>query len=166
VIRERLFGYRAAVEVAGLDWGAVPVEERRPYGQDAGRRAAAALLDRDDRPTALLAMSDELALGAMRAAEERGIPVPGELSVIGFDDTPPAELARPALTTVRQPHHAKGVAAAEWLLQPGSTPAEQLLPVELVARAPRPLPRPPAVGRRAPARRSDAAWPGPRRGRS
>jgi DNA-binding LacI/PurR family transcriptional regulator len=135
VIRERLLGYRAAVEAAGLDWEAVPVEERRPYGQDAGRRAAAALLDRDDRPTALLAMSDEFDFGAMRAAEERGVTVPGELSVVGFDDTPPAELARPALTTVHQPHHAKGVAAAEWLLQPAATPAEQILPVELVVRA-------------------------------
>jgi DNA-binding LacI/PurR family transcriptional regulator len=89
----------------------------------------------DDRPTALLAMSDELAFGAMRAAEERGITVPGEVSVVGFDDIPPAELARPALTTVHQPHHAKGVAAAEWLLQPAATPAEQILPVDLVVRA-------------------------------
>jgi DNA-binding LacI/PurR family transcriptional regulator len=135
VIRERLLGYRAAVEGAGLDWAAVPVEERRPYGQDAGRRAAGALLDRPDRPTGLLAMSDELALGAMRAAEELGIAVPGELSVVGFDDTPPAALARPALTTVRQPHHAKGVAAAQWLLDPAGRPANQILPVELVVRA-------------------------------
>jgi DNA-binding LacI/PurR family transcriptional regulator len=150
VIRERLLGYRAAVEEAGLDWAAVPVEERRPYGQDAGRRAAAALLDRDDRPTALLAMSDELAFGAMRAAEERGITVPGEVSVVGFDDIPPAELARPALTTVHQPHHAKGVAAAEWLLQPAATPAEQILPVELVVRAS--TAPPPARGRRPGAR--------------
>jgi DNA-binding LacI/PurR family transcriptional regulator len=80
-------------------------------------------------------MSDELALGAMRAAEELGIAVPGELSVVGFDDTPPATLARPALTTVRQPHHDKGVAAAEWLLDPAGRPATQLLPVELVVRA-------------------------------
>jgi DNA-binding LacI/PurR family transcriptional regulator len=148
VIRERLLGYRAAVEAAGLDWGAVPVEERRPYGQDAGRRAAAALLDRADRPTALLAMSDELAVGAMRAAEELGIAVPGELSVVGFDDTPPAELARPALSTVHQPHHDKGVAAAEWLLDPDARPTSHILPVELVVRASTAPPPPPARGRR------------------
>jgi DNA-binding LacI/PurR family transcriptional regulator len=135
VIRDRLLGYRDAAEAAGLDWAAVPVEERRPYGQEAGRRAATALLDRPDRPTGLLAMSDELALGAMRAAEELGIAVPGELSVVGFDDAPPATLARPALTTVHQPHHDKGVAAAEWLLDPSGKPASQLLPVELVVRA-------------------------------
>jgi DNA-binding LacI/PurR family transcriptional regulator len=146
VIRDRLLGYRDAVEAAGLDWAAVPVEERRPYGQEAGRRAAAALLDRPDRPTGLLAMSDELALGAMRAAEELGIAVPGELSVVGFDDTPPAALARPALTTVHQPHHDKGVAAVRWLLDPSGKPANQVLPVELAVRgstAP-----PPRAGRR------------------
>jgi DNA-binding LacI/PurR family transcriptional regulator len=152
VIRERLLGYRAAVEAAGLDWGAVPVEERRPYGQEAGRRAATALLDRADRPTALLAMSDELAFGAMRAAEELGIAVPEELSVVGFDDTPPAELARPALTTVHQPHHDKGVAAAEWLLDPDARPASQILPVELVVRSSTAPPPPPARGRRPGAR--------------
>lgn len=145
MIRERLAGYRAAVEEAGLDWAAVPVEERRPYGQDAGRRAATALLDRADRPTALLAMSDELAFGALLATEALGIAVPGELSVIGFDDTPPAELARPALTTVHQPHHAKGLAAAEWLLHPTTSPASRTFPVELVVRpstAPPPGPGP------------------------
>jgi DNA-binding LacI/PurR family transcriptional regulator len=135
VILERLAGYRAAVEEAGLDWATVPVEERRPYGQEAGRRAATALLTRPDRPTALLAMSDELALGALRAADELGIAVPGELSVVGFDDTPPAALARPALTTVHQPHHAKGMAAAERLLHPAATPTDQVLPVGLVVRA-------------------------------
>jgi DNA-binding LacI/PurR family transcriptional regulator len=135
VIRDRLLGYRDAVEEAGLDWAAVPVEERRPYGQEAGQRAAAALLDRADRPTALLAMTDEVALGALRAAQELEIAVPEELSLVGFDDTPAAALARPALTTVHQPHHDKGVAAAEWLLHPAGRPASQLLPVELVVRA-------------------------------
>lgn len=133
VIRERLAGYRAAAAAAGLDWAAVPVQERCPYGQDAGRRAAIALLDQPDRPTALLALSDELAFGALRAAEELGIAVPGELSLVGFDDTPPAALTR--LTTIHQPHGDKGKAAAEWLLDPDDQPASQVLPVELVIRA-------------------------------
>jgi substrate-binding family protein len=106
VIRERLAGYRAAAEAAGLDWAAVPVQERCPYGQDASRRAAIALLDQPDRPTALLALSDELASAAPRAAEELGIAVPGELSLVGLDDTPPAALTR--LTTIHQPHGDKG----------------------------------------------------------
>jgi DNA-binding LacI/PurR family transcriptional regulator len=133
VVRERLAGYRAEVEAAGLDWAAVPVEERSPYGQDAGWRAAAALLDRDDRPSALLAMSDELALGALRAAEERGLAVPGQLSVVGFDDTPAAARARPPLTTVHQPHHDKGAVAAGLLLGV-APPGDRVFPAELVVR--------------------------------
>ncbi|HEX6676333.1 MAG TPA: LacI family DNA-binding transcriptional regulator [Actinomycetes bacterium] len=145
VIRERLAGYRAEVEAAGLPWAAVPVEERSPYGQEAGRRAAGALLDRPDRPSALLAMSDELALGALRAAEERGLDVPGQLSVVGFDDTPAAAGARPPLTTVHQPHRDKGRIAAELLLRPGTGAAtRRTLPADLVVRgstAPPPAPR-------------------------
>lgn len=136
--RERLLGYQDAVGAAGLGWSAVPVEERSPYGRDAGRRAAAALLARRPRPTALLAMSDELALGAMAAAADAGLSVPGDVAIVGFDDVPAAADAHPALTTVRQPHREKGRRAAELLLRPGSPgPAgdEHRLPVELVVRA-------------------------------
>ena len=137
--RERLRGYRHALEAAGIDWTTVPVEERMPHGRDAGRRSAGALLDRADRPTALLAMSDELAIGALQAAEDRGIPVPHELSVVGFDDTPAAGHARPPLTTIRQPHQEKGAAAARLLLEP-SEPGEPVeanltMPTTLVVRA-------------------------------
>jgi DNA-binding LacI/PurR family transcriptional regulator len=134
--RQRLRGYRDALDAAGVDWGSVRVEERMPHGRDAGLRAAGALLDRADRPTALLAMSDELAIGAMEAADERGIDVPGDLSVVGFDDTPAALQARPALTTVWQPHREKGEIAAGLLLEPGDrTVADRMLPTELVVRA-------------------------------
>ncbi|MDQ4117552.1 MAG: LacI family DNA-binding transcriptional regulator, partial [Actinomycetota bacterium] len=70
--RERLVGYRAAVEEAGLRWDGMAIEERAPYGRDAGRRATAALLARRPRPTAVLAMSDELAGGAVDAAADLG----------------------------------------------------------------------------------------------
>jgi len=102
--RERLAGIRTAVAAAGIDWGSVPVEERVPHGRDAGRRAAAALLDRAARPTALVAMSDELAIGALQAAAERGLAVPRDLSIVGFDDTQAAADAQPPLSTVAQPH--------------------------------------------------------------
>jgi DNA-binding LacI/PurR family transcriptional regulator len=111
------------------------VEERVPHGRDAGRRAAAALLDRADRPTALLAMSDELAIGAIQAADERGVDVPGELSVVGFDDTPAAQQARPALTTIWQPHREKGETAARLLLDAADPTTDRTLPTELVVRA-------------------------------
>jgi DNA-binding LacI/PurR family transcriptional regulator len=131
---ERLAGIRAAFEAAGIDWRAVPVEERAPHGRDAGRRAAAALLDRADRATALLAMSDELAIGALRAAEARGIAVPHHLSIIGFDDTPAASDVRPPLSTIAQPHREKGETAARMLLRPESQPDRVALPTTLVAR--------------------------------
>jgi DNA-binding LacI/PurR family transcriptional regulator len=141
--RERLAGFRDAVEQAGLSWADVPVEERNPYGRDAGRRAAAALLARLPRPTALLAMSDELALGAMAAAVDAGLSVPGDVSIVGFDDVPAAADAHPPLTTVRQPHREKGRRAAELLLRPGAVDDEQRLPIELVVRASTgPPPRP------------------------
>jgi DNA-binding LacI/PurR family transcriptional regulator len=131
--RERLLGIRDAFEAAGRDWAAVPVEERTPHGRDAGRRAAAALLDRADRPTALLAMSDELAIGALQAAAARGLAVPGDVSIIGFDDTPPA--ADAGLTTITQPHREKGETAVRMLLEPDAHPARVVLPTRLVRRA-------------------------------
>jgi DNA-binding LacI/PurR family transcriptional regulator len=133
--RRRLLGYRDALEGADVDWAGVRVEERVPHGRDAGRRAAGSLLDRADRPTALLAMSDELAIGALQAAEERGIDVPAELSVVGFDDTPAASQARPALTTVWQPHGEKGEIAARLLLEDDDPDADRTLPTKLVVRA-------------------------------
>jgi DNA-binding LacI/PurR family transcriptional regulator len=131
---ERFAGIRAAFEAAGVDWHGVPIEERTPHGRDAGRRAAAALLEAPERPTALLAMSDELAIGALQAAEARGIAVPRELSVIGFDDTPAASDARPPLSTITQPHREKGETAARMLLRPGAQPRRVVLPTALVER--------------------------------
>jgi len=109
------------------------VVECAPYGREAGYRAAGMLLDGPERPTALLATSDELALGALRAAAERGIAVPEQLSVIGFDDAPTAAWATPALTTVRQPHYDKGRMAAEQLLEPAGR-SETTLPTRLIVR--------------------------------
>jgi DNA-binding LacI/PurR family transcriptional regulator len=135
VIRERLLGYRAAVEAAGLDWEAVPVEERRPYGQDAGRRAAAALLDRDDRPTALLAMSDEFDFGAMRAGRGAGCHRPRG-AVGGRLRRHPAGRAGPPGAHHRAPAPPRQGRGRRRVAAPaGRHPAEQILPVELVVRA-------------------------------
>ncbi len=106
-------------------------------GSDAagGARAAAALLDRADRPTAILALSDVQAIGVLEAAAERGIEVPRDLSVVGFDDMPQAATTTPGLTTVSQPHEEKGRAAVR-LLVSGARPEDSvLLPCELVVRA-------------------------------
>jgi DNA-binding LacI/PurR family transcriptional regulator len=134
VTHERLAGYRAQLTAAGLDWARIPVLECAPYGRQAGYRAAAALLGRADRPTALLATSDEIAIGALHAAAEHGIAVPDELSVVGFDDAPPAAWTAPGLTTVHQPHLDKGRAAAEQLVGL-TTQTHQIFPTALVTRA-------------------------------
>jgi DNA-binding LacI/PurR family transcriptional regulator len=136
---ERLAGYRQALEAAGIDWISVPIEERHPGpggASAAGHSGGAALIDRATRPTAILAMSDELALGVLRAAAQRGIDVPADLSVVGFDDTPAAAAAEPPLTTISQPHELKGATAGRLLLDPpASGPQRVVLPTALVVRA-------------------------------
>ena len=110
-----------------------------------GRRGGADRIDRPDRPTAILAMSDRFALGVLSAAREARIDVPRDLSVVGFNDTEAAARARPALTTVRQPLRLKGYAAARLILDaPALRPADELdLPVELVIRRSTAAPRRP-----------------------
>jgi DNA-binding LacI/PurR family transcriptional regulator len=133
VLAGRLRGWRAGLERGGVDWSGVTVSSAGGSSAEHGRRAAAALLDRAERPTAILALSDVLALGVLRAAAERGIDVPGELSVVGFDDIPQA--AAVSLTTVSQPHEEKGRAAVR-LLVSGARPSDSvLLPCHLVVRA-------------------------------
>jgi len=103
------------------------------YGRRFGEAAASELLARPDRPTAILAMSDELAAGVLDAARTLDIQVPTALSVVGFDDTTTASTAVPPLTTVHQDHAAKGRAAVAMLLDPTAGPHLQL-PVEIVVR--------------------------------
>ena len=133
VHRERLAGWREGLAPAGIDWAAVPVASAPIEDRETGRIAGGTLLDRAERPTAVLAMTDLLALGIMDAAAERGVRVPEDLSVVGFDDIPEAALATPSLTTIRQPHHAKGTEAVRLLLD-ADVPTTVTLPTELVPR--------------------------------
>jgi DNA-binding LacI/PurR family transcriptional regulator len=136
VTRRRLAGFRDAARAADVDWSAVPVRTGTDSTPAEGAAAAAALLERDDRPTALLCLSDRLAEGALRAAGELGLRVPDDVSVTGFDDAAPAGAL--GLTTVRQPHRCKGELAATALLEllAGGRPEPvQLLPTELVVRS-------------------------------
>jgi DNA-binding LacI/PurR family transcriptional regulator len=135
--RERLGGYRRAVVAAGLDWSDVPVWECTHNERLAGHEGAAALLATRPRPTAIIALSDELAIGALDAARDAGIDVPGQLSVVGFDDSPAATLVTPALTTVHQPLRRKGELAGERLLDLRAgrrPPRTRRLATELVIR--------------------------------
>ena len=116
VSRLRLRGYRAALEEAGLPWSTVPVYECPGSSREYGRRAAEALLSPEHGPTAILASSDQLALGVIARAKERGLSVPEDVSVVGFDDIPAAAGADPPLTTVHQDHAQKGLLAGRMLL--------------------------------------------------
>ena len=128
--RDRLAGYREALEAAGVEWARYELAANLPErGLEGGRLALAA----NPRPTALIAATDQLALGALEAASEAGLRVPDEMSVIGFDDIPGAARSRPALTTVRQPLLEKGEVAGR-LLSDGPDGREVILPVELVVR--------------------------------
>jgi len=131
---ERLAGWREPLVAAGVDWGAVPVATAPGGNRETGRRAAAQLLDRADRPTAILALYDHLALGVLDAARQRGIAVPEELSIAGFDDVGEAALVTPPLTTVRQPHERKGAEAIRLLLD-SAQPTSVVLDTALVVRS-------------------------------
>jgi len=98
-----------------------------------GERAAATLLDAPDRPTALIAQSDVLALGCLRAASTRGLDVPGDLSVAGFDGVDLHLMGSIRLTTIEQPATEKGRAAGRMVAAAlaGDTPDDVLLPIVL-----------------------------------
>ena len=133
VTAERMTGYEEAFADAGLTWRDVPIYEVDVNARALAREAVPALLAGE--PTAILGMSDELALGVIDGAGATGVEVPRDLSVVGFDDAPPA--APRGLTTVRQPLVEKGRVAGRMLLEAieGGTPADVALPTELVIRA-------------------------------
>ncbi|ADB33261.1 transcriptional regulator, LacI family [Kribbella flavida DSM 17836] len=112
----RMNGFRGAMEAAGAE---VPKEYvwMREFLYEDGLAGGAALLDLPEPPTAIFAGSDEVALGALEAARARGLRVPEDLSVVGFDDTQLARLASPQLTTVRQPIREMGAVALRTALQ-------------------------------------------------
>nr|WP_083467388.1 LacI family DNA-binding transcriptional regulator [Kibdelosporangium sp. MJ126-NF4]CEL23313.1 Transcriptional regulator, LacI family [Kibdelosporangium sp. MJ126-NF4] len=116
VQRARLGGLASAFATVGVEWSSVPVVERFDHSSAMGASGAAQLLDSDPQITALICTSDILALGALAEAKRRGLRVPQDLTVTGFDGIIEAE--RVGLTTVRQPVLEKGKAAGRLLLSP------------------------------------------------
>ncbi len=135
VVERRLAGYRSAVADAGHDPDDLTIVDGFPYDRSLTADVLLGLLGRPDRPTAVLAMSDEMAVATIDAARHLGLHVPTDLSVVGFDDTAAAQSSSPALTTVRQPHAAKGAAAVRMLLDEPGQERHIEFPVELVVRA-------------------------------
>lgn len=135
--RERLAYYLDTLGEAGISTDSVPIWESSGLSRDDAKMGAAALLDRPERPTALLCMSDELAVAALAAAKERGLSVPDDVSIVGFDDTPVARWAEPQLTTIHQDLVGKGRLAGEIalrLLAGHRVPDPTTLDVELTVR--------------------------------
>ncbi len=116
VTLDRIAGYLNGLAEHGTVADEVPIWEAPGSVRELGREGARWLLGLEPRPTAVLCMSDELALGAIRAANELGLAVPAEVSIVGFDDTPAASWSDPPLTTVRQDLVAKGRQAGELAL--------------------------------------------------
>jgi LacI family transcriptional regulator len=135
---ERLAGITEAMTAAGISWagtyGCVKWEPSDGY------RAVAALLEKA-RPKALICFNDRLALGAYQALGQRGLQVPGDVSVVSFDDDPIASWLKPQLTTLALPHYELGRRAIDVLFgdgdrpQASSEPARYRVPMPLRQRA-------------------------------
>lgn len=139
VARQRMAGWQDVLAEAGIE----PLVLRSPSStQEDGADTVRKLLGDPDRPTGMLCFSDAVAAGVLRAAEDAGVRVPEDLSVIGFDDTPLARRLRPQLTSVHQDISGKGRAAAAALVgaiarrRGGPGEAQHvMLPTNLVVRA-------------------------------
>jgi LacI family transcriptional regulator len=137
--QERVTGYREALREAGISVDESLMAQGN-YTLESGYQAAQVLFGRFPRPTAIFAANDVMAIGVIRAAEEAGLTVPDDLSVVGYDDIQFASMVRPALTTVRQPAYEMGRSAMTMLLERISGEAagagrQHLFQPELVVRA-------------------------------
>ncbi|WP_448658729.1 LacI family DNA-binding transcriptional regulator [Sphingomonas sp. CJ99] len=126
----RLDGYRDALAAAGLPLDPALVAAGM-YTYQSGMTATELLLDLADPPTAIFASNDDMAAAAMAVAHRRGLDVPDDLSVCGFDDTPLATTIWPALTTIRQPTEALTRTAFERVLRAINGEADTAERVEL-----------------------------------
>jgi LacI family transcriptional regulator len=137
--RDRREGYEAGVRAHGLAHEQALVVEADAFSEDAGDRALGIMLAGPARPTAVFAANDLIAVGMLQRLRRIGVRVPGELSIVGFNDIPLAGLLEPALTTVRVPQLAMGVAGAHLLIDRlEGRPIGEIrltLPTELVIRA-------------------------------
>jgi len=134
---DRLDGYEAALRIQHI-----PKDPRLifkgEFFQPDGYAGASALMEIENPPTAIFASNDVMAMGAMDAVRSRGLRVPEDVSILGFDDIPQAASVRPALTTVHQPLEKMGRVATQMLLDLLKNPEKEIsrieLPTELIVR--------------------------------
>ena len=130
---DRLFGYRRALDRAGISYEPQLVAEGE-FDFDSGVRAGRLLLDLTQPPTAIFAANDDMAAGVLAVAHDRGIDLPSQLSVAGFDDTTLARSVWPPLTTINQPMFDLAHTATDILIAGGDI-NHRRLPHTLVERA-------------------------------
>ncbi|HJR81901.1 MAG TPA: LacI family DNA-binding transcriptional regulator [Anaerolineales bacterium] len=134
---ERIIGYRRALEEAGLSYDESLIL-RGDYHAQSGLEITNSILTMNPRPTAIFALNDLMALGALRAAAEAGCSVPEDLAVVGYDDLEIAHFTNPPLTTIAQPKKEIGIQAVNLLVDRMSRknrpPSRLLLPPELIVR--------------------------------
>jgi LacI family transcriptional regulator len=132
---ERLQGYRNALRAAGRPLEPA-LQKRADYRQQGGYKAARQLLEAPHPPDALFVANNLMTVGALQAIHDLGIKVPHELGIVGFDDSPWAELINPRLTVVAQPTYEIGRMAAELLLtrDPEGAPRHVELAPTLIVR--------------------------------
>lgn len=136
--QDRIDGYRRALAEAG-----VPIDEalirQRDYTQEGGYAMTQSILKLPDRPTALFAVNNFIAIGAVRALRDAGLRIPDDMALVGFDDLPSALVVEPFLTVAAQPAYEMGARATDLLLariegDGVETPVEVVLPTELIVR--------------------------------
>jgi LacI family transcriptional regulator len=127
---DRLAGYQSALRTYHLEEDPALVYEG-DFAQPDGYVGTLALLDLPIPPTAIFAANDVMAMGAMDAVRHRGLRVPEDISIVGFDDIPQASLVRPALTTINQPLEKMGRVATQILLNMLDEPENQKTRIEL-----------------------------------
>ncbi len=114
-VGNRLLGYKDALSGAGIEYdGTLVMQGYNSF--ESGGECAVSLLSREHPPTAIFASNDDMAAGVMKVAHQRGLRIPEDLSVAGFDDIPLASYLWPALTTIRQPIHTMAQTATRLLL--------------------------------------------------
>jgi len=133
--QQRLSGYKKGLESQGLvvNPNLIVIGD---YSYESGRRGMISLLDSGEKIDGLFAANDLMAVAAISVLEERGLRVPDDVSVVGFDDSQTAQISKPSLTSVHQDIEQLGIAAAELILEAiaGAEPESRIHPTYLVVR--------------------------------
>lgn len=117
IFSKRLVGYKEALQAFGLDVDQNLIQQQGDLSPQSGRVAVKRLLSCKERPTAIFASTDMMAIGALKEIQESGLNVPKDISLIGFDDIPLASLVTPSLTTIHAPSNEMGVEATRLLIR-------------------------------------------------